>query len=190
MHVSSSQPSQPSSSSTTIVFSCHIDILSNIYAAFNQSQLHRKYHRRAMDPLSIAAAVAGFLSLAGQIAATLKDYVDGVLSALKDFQSLHLEVTALHHVLEEFVTFLRNDALDGRKFESTSALFAAVKGCQNQLQRHRERRLKVASSHVNGGMTSARSACSSNRTFYVAYENQWRPITLNPDSIFGNSDTW
>ncbi|KAI5810631.1 hypothetical protein BZA77DRAFT_327408 [Pyronema omphalodes] len=103
MHVSSGQPSQPSSSSTTIVFSCHIDILSNIYDAFDQSQLHRKYHRRAMDPLSIAAAVAGFLSLAGQIAATLKEYVDGVESAPKEVQSLHLEVTALHHVLEEAV---------------------------------------------------------------------------------------
>ncbi|KAI5816528.1 hypothetical protein BZA77DRAFT_56326 [Pyronema omphalodes] len=106
-----------------------------------------------MDPLSIAAAVSGFLSLAGQIAATLKDYVDGVESAPKEVQSLHLEATALHHVLEEFVTFLRNDALNGRKFESTSVLFGAVKGCQNQLERLRERLAGVSQACSNKTLT-------------------------------------
>ncbi|KAI5806005.1 hypothetical protein BZA77DRAFT_368831 [Pyronema omphalodes] len=56
-----------------------------------------------MDPLSITAAVAGFLSLAGQIATTLKDYVDSVRSAPEEVRSLYLEVKlqACKYRLEE-----------------------------------------------------------------------------------------
>ncbi|KAI5816126.1 hypothetical protein BZA77DRAFT_64167, partial [Pyronema omphalodes] len=106
----------------------------SIYAAFDRSQQHRKYLRRAMDPLSIAASVSGFLGLAGKIAVTLKNYGDGVKSAPKEVQSLLREVTALHQVLGEFVTFLRNDALNGRKFESSSVLLGAVEACKFKLE--------------------------------------------------------
>ncbi|KAI5807805.1 hypothetical protein BZA77DRAFT_330578 [Pyronema omphalodes] len=69
MYVSSDQPShrfllhyqQPSYSAAPSIFF-------SIYAAFDRSQQHRKYLRRAMDPLSIAASVSGFLGLAGKIA--------------------------------------------------------------------------------------------------------------------------
>ncbi|KAI5816814.1 hypothetical protein BZA77DRAFT_280313 [Pyronema omphalodes] len=87
-----------------------------------------------MDPLSIAAAVAGFLSLAGQIATTLKDYADGVQSAPGEVQSLYQEVTALRQVLESFVGFLKKDDLRGRKLDSSCVLFNAVQACKYQLE--------------------------------------------------------
>jgi hypothetical protein len=59
-----------------------------------------------MDLLSIAAAIASFLSLAGQIAMILKDYIDGIQSAPNEVQSLLLEVTALCQVLKDLVGFL------------------------------------------------------------------------------------
>jgi hypothetical protein len=112
---------------------------------------HCRHCRRVMDPLSIAAAVSGFLSLAGQIAATLKDYVDGVQSAPDEVQSLLLEVTALCQVLKDLLGFLQKDDLNGRRFESSSVLCIAVKACQYQLE------------ELRGKLADLSEACSSKK---------------------------
>ncbi|KAI5816811.1 hypothetical protein BZA77DRAFT_55411 [Pyronema omphalodes] len=104
-----------------------------------------------MDPLSIAAAIAGFLSLAGQIATTLKDYVDGVQSAPVEVQTLYKEVTALRQVLESFVGFLKNDDLRGRNLDSSCVLFSAVQACKYQLE------------ELRGKLTELSEACSNKK---------------------------
>ncbi|KAI5816325.1 hypothetical protein BZA77DRAFT_344387 [Pyronema omphalodes] len=90
--------------------------------------------RSVMDPLSISAAVAGFLSLTGQIATILKSYIDGVQSAPGEVQSLHLEVMALGQVLESFMGFMKADHLHGRNLESTCVLLTAVQACKYRLE--------------------------------------------------------
>ncbi|KAI5816816.1 hypothetical protein BZA77DRAFT_293127 [Pyronema omphalodes] len=87
-----------------------------------------------MDPLSIPAVIAGFLSLTRQIATTLKDYVDGVESAPGEVRSLYLEVTALRQVLKSFAESLKKDDLDGRNLDSCCVLFSAVQACKYQLE--------------------------------------------------------
>ncbi|KAI5816329.1 hypothetical protein BZA77DRAFT_62930 [Pyronema omphalodes] len=87
-----------------------------------------------MDPLSISAAVSGFLSLAGQIATTLKDYIDGVKAAPGEVQSLHLEVMAFSEVLGSFMGFMKADHLHGRNLESSCVLLIAVQACKDRLE--------------------------------------------------------
>ncbi|KAI5810780.1 hypothetical protein BZA77DRAFT_162396 [Pyronema omphalodes] len=114
-----------------------------------------------MDPLSIAAAVAGFLSLADQIATTLKEYADEVKSAPAEVQSLHQEVIALRQVLEDFVGFLRETNLSGCKFESSSALFKAVEACQYQLKK------------LWGRLADISEACSSKKLSGLVTRVRW-----------------
>jgi hypothetical protein len=126
----------------------HLLIISPVY---HTADTANKYCRRFMDPLSISAAVAGFLSLAGQIAATLKDYIDGVQSAPDEVRSLHLEVTVLCQVLKDLVGFLHKDDLNGRRFESYSVLRIAIKACQCQLE------------ELHGKLANLSVACSSKK---------------------------
>ncbi|KAI5810770.1 hypothetical protein BZA77DRAFT_347536 [Pyronema omphalodes] len=81
-----------------------------------------------MDPLSITAAVAGFVSLAGQIAMTLNAYVDSVRSAPSEVKSLYLEVKALSQVLGKFAQFVKDD------LHGDCVLFDAVESCGYQLK--------------------------------------------------------
>ncbi|KAI5810771.1 hypothetical protein BZA77DRAFT_347537 [Pyronema omphalodes] len=81
-----------------------------------------------MDPLSITAAVAGFVSLAGQIATTLNAYVDSVRSAPNEVKSLYLEVKALSQVLGKFAQFVKDD------LHGDCVLFDAVESCGYQLK--------------------------------------------------------
>jgi hypothetical protein len=88
-----------------------------------------------MDPLSISAAVAGFLSLAMDISKILKDYIGGVQSAHEDSQNLLKEVEILCHVLEKLVQFLGSEDLKGKSFDKTSVLQLAVGACQFRLKK-------------------------------------------------------
>ncbi|KAI5810769.1 hypothetical protein BZA77DRAFT_162222, partial [Pyronema omphalodes] len=89
---------------------------------------HCRYCRRVMDLLSITAAVAGFVSLAGQIATTLNAYVDSVRSAPNEVKSLYLEVKALSQVLGKFAQFVKDD------LHGDCVLFDAVESCGYQLK--------------------------------------------------------
>ncbi|KAI5819511.1 hypothetical protein BZA77DRAFT_157441 [Pyronema omphalodes] len=82
-----------------------------------------------MDPLSIAAAAAGFATLAGQILSILKNYVDGVQSAPDGAKSLLLEVEAFCQVITSFDGFIQSGDLKGRIFEDSSVLRKAIEAC-------------------------------------------------------------
>ena len=62
-----------------------------------------------MDPFSIATGLAGLLTLTADIVQVLTDYTGGVKSATKDARSVLTEVTALDHVLQQLIEFLRKD---------------------------------------------------------------------------------
>jgi hypothetical protein len=62
-----------------------------------------------MDPLSISAGVAGFLSLAIEISKILTAYVGSVKSAPEEAQQLLQEVSALYNVSKQLAQVLRND---------------------------------------------------------------------------------
>ncbi|KAI5807783.1 hypothetical protein BZA77DRAFT_288824 [Pyronema omphalodes] len=121
-----------------------------------------------MDPLSITAAVAGFLSLAGQIATTLKDYVDSVRSAPEEVRSLYLEVKALSQVLENFVGFLTKDDLHRRNLESSCVLISAVQACKYRLE------------ELGGQLADLSEACSKRKLPGWITRMRW---PLNKDEV-------
>ncbi|KAI5818432.1 hypothetical protein BZA77DRAFT_15156 [Pyronema omphalodes] len=84
-----------------------------------------------MDAFTISTGVAGFLSLALEISKILKSYVDGVKSAPEEAHTLLTNVTALCHVLEQLVRFLRKD--NKGNFANTSAMVAAIEACKDQI---------------------------------------------------------
>jgi hypothetical protein len=106
---------------------------------------------RFMDPLSISAAVAGFLSLAMDISKILKDYIDGVQTAHEDAQNLLKEVAVLCHVLEKLVQFLRSeDLVKGKRFDKTSVLLLAADTCQRRLESSMGASAHSAGHHLSG----------------------------------------
>ncbi|KAI5792177.1 hypothetical protein FPQ18DRAFT_305470 [Pyronema domesticum] len=86
----------------------------------------------AMDPLSISAGVAGFLSLAIEISKISTNYVGSVKSEPEEAQKLLQEVSALCNVSEQLAQFLRNDEVKS-KFESTSALVVTIDACHRKI---------------------------------------------------------
>lgn len=85
-----------------------------------------------MDPLSISAGVAGFLSLAIEISKISTNYVGSVKSEPEEAQKLLQEVSALCNVSEQLAQFLRNDEVKS-KFESTSALVVTIDACHRKI---------------------------------------------------------
>jgi hypothetical protein len=87
-----------------------------------------------MDPFTLATGVAGILSLAMDITKVVKEYVDGVKDAPKSARSLHQEITALGHVLDQLVDFLRSENAKGNTFDKTSALCSMIAICQKIIE--------------------------------------------------------
>jgi hypothetical protein len=85
-----------------------------------------------MDPFTISTGIAGFLSLAIEITKILSTFISDAKSAHADAQLLLSEVESLCTVLEQFAKFLRYDFRGA--FTAQSALYAAVIGCQHEIQ--------------------------------------------------------
>lgn len=82
-----------------------------------------------MDPITLSASVAGFLSLAIKITKILGSYVTNVQSAPAEARELTTQVTALCHVLETVVNVLRSDDIEATSFERPSVLFSVIQAC-------------------------------------------------------------
>lgn len=88
-----------------------------------------------MDPFSVATGAAGLLSLAFDIARILSNYINDVQNAPQDARDLLAEITALSHVLEQLVEFLRSEAVKGKSFDQTSVLRSLIIVCQSSIER-------------------------------------------------------
>ncbi|KAF8459281.1 hypothetical protein BDZ91DRAFT_685276, partial [Kalaharituber pfeilii] len=87
-----------------------------------------------MDPLSITAAVAGFVSLTIEVTKLLKEYTSTVKGASEEAHSLLREISVLGDVLKQLEEFLRNKELDG-KIQRDSALSIVISQCQDMVKR-------------------------------------------------------
>jgi hypothetical protein len=87
-----------------------------------------------MDGLSIAASVAGVVSLTLEVTQILHNYYSNVESAPKDIENLKREVEALSKVLEQLETFLNRGGVKGNSFDQTASVLAStIKDCKNTL---------------------------------------------------------
>jgi hypothetical protein len=90
-----------------------------------------------MDPFTVSTGLAGFLSLALELAKSLSNYASGVKSAPADANLLYMEITALCNVLEDLIKFLRAEASRGDQsaFQQESYLYSAIGLCQADIQK-------------------------------------------------------
>jgi hypothetical protein len=79
-----------------------------------------------MDGVSLAASIAGLVSLALDIAQTLHKYYSDVESAPKDIESLTQEAKALSKVLAQLETFLSKEGAKGNSFNQTASVLAST----------------------------------------------------------------
>lgn len=87
-----------------------------------------------MDPLSLAASVAGLVSLTLSVAKTTTDYVSSVKHAAEESLQLAEELSALKSALDALNRFLTSRGTELKPFSSTSALVSTTSSCHESLK--------------------------------------------------------
>jgi hypothetical protein len=98
-----------------------------------------------MDPLTVAASIAGLLSLIVQVNPMRYKPVRILKNFVKDAQELSDGLDLLHHVLTRLETFLKEEALKRNAFKETSVLIDSVKGCTTKVLNIEARLKKIGS---------------------------------------------
>lgn len=87
-----------------------------------------------MDPLSIAASLAGLVSLTSRVSRTIGSYCKSVKDARKDVQETAQELASMYDVLHQLDGLLRSQQLK-TKIDSNSVLAKAIAVCGNNVER-------------------------------------------------------
>lgn len=87
-----------------------------------------------MDPLSIAASLAGLVSLTSRVSRTIGSYCKSVKDARKDVQETAQELVSMYDVLHQLDGLLRSQQLK-TKIDSNSVLAKAIAVCGNNVER-------------------------------------------------------
>jgi hypothetical protein len=102
------------------------------------------------DPLSIAASVAGLVTLAAhttQLIASISSEVKGRQAEIHDIGQ---EISAFYLVLGQFEGQVRNKTQDGTQSEG---LFALLAGCRRTLESIQDLLGQIRSGYVKGGLS-------------------------------------
>ena len=87
-----------------------------------------------MDPLSLAASVAGVASLALQLSSVITAYVRAVKDAPKSVREITQELNLTQAVLEKLDKFLRSQSVKHASFDPSSVLPTAIASCNNTVR--------------------------------------------------------
>lgn len=89
-----------------------------------------------MDPLSIAASIAGLVGLSCEISYIVQEYYSSAKNASKDIKNVQNELEALSDVLKRLEYMLRNDreVKAFSAFSSSSVLVTALQACHEQIK--------------------------------------------------------
>ena len=82
-----------------------------------------------MDPLSVAASVAGLVSLTFEISQTVSHYYKAVKDAPKSIQEIQQELSLMHSTLQQLDDLLRGPHMEKSSFAQSSVLTTAVTSC-------------------------------------------------------------
>ncbi|KAM0793863.1 hypothetical protein BDR22DRAFT_877766 [Usnea florida] len=82
-----------------------------------------------MDPLSVAASVAGLVSLTFEISQTVGHYYKAVKDAPKSIQEIQQELSLMHSTLQQLEDLLRGPHMSRSSFAQSSVLTTAVFSC-------------------------------------------------------------
>ena len=102
-----------------------------------------------MDPLSIAAGVAGLVTLARELSQSLVAYGKAVRHERNDVQQILSEVDLLQSVLRRLDTFLRSRPMASVTFHQSSALEAALTICNETVGGLEERLRKLGANRLS-----------------------------------------
>jgi hypothetical protein len=103
-----------------------------------------------MDPLSLAASIAGLTSLAIELAKITSGFVSDISNSARAAQNMLSEATALQHTLEQLAVFLAGHDGRGTSFDKTSVLWGAMRDCEA----HLKSLIKTVKSNTGGSKTS------------------------------------
>lgn len=87
-----------------------------------------------MDPLSIAASVAGLVSLTLEVSRTVGTYCKSVKNTRKDVQDTAQELASMYEILHQLDELLRSQQLK-TKIDSNSVLAKAITVCGNSIKK-------------------------------------------------------
>ena len=87
-----------------------------------------------MDPLSIAASIAGLVALSSKALHAVVGFHDDVKDAPKEVAGLVQELTSMRAVLLEFELFLRSKSAFSISFGQSSLLVTALASCTNSVE--------------------------------------------------------
>ncbi|EXJ74159.1 uncharacterized protein A1O5_02453 [Cladophialophora psammophila CBS 110553] len=88
-----------------------------------------------MDGVSVASSIAGLVTLALQVSATIAIYVNSIKERSNTVRELHDELLLLGEVLGGLREFLESEKVKGRVLDTQSVLSRAVRDCRQRMER-------------------------------------------------------
>ena len=92
-----------------------------------------------MDPLSIAAGVAGLVTLVLQVTKAASSYSESIIHGDRELRELLRELDGTLSVLQELDSFLRTKQIASTTFNKSSALESALTSCNDVVSDLRQR---------------------------------------------------
>ncbi|KIX98765.1 uncharacterized protein Z520_05226 [Fonsecaea multimorphosa CBS 102226] len=88
-----------------------------------------------MDGVSAASSIAGLVTLALQISATISIYVNSIKERSTTIREFHDELLLLGEVLSGLRDFLESEKVKGRALDTQSVLSNAIRDCRQRMER-------------------------------------------------------
>lgn len=86
------------------------------------------------DPLSIAASVAGLVTLTAQVSISIITYSKAVKDETKSVQEITQELSLMRSVLEQLENLLKGQPMKKSSFDQSSVLATAIFTCRDNIQ--------------------------------------------------------
>lgn len=89
-----------------------------------------------MDPLSVAASVAGLMSLSIEVVHAVSEYYKSAKNAPSDIEGIKSELESLSIILERLELVLRSDKIrsNSSSFDTSSVLTTALNSCEKTIR--------------------------------------------------------
>ena len=87
-----------------------------------------------MDPISVAASVAGLVSLTIEASQIIASYCKAVKDAPKSIDRVHQELISLTSALQQLDEFLHSQRLKDTTFDQSAVLSTALKSCTGDVE--------------------------------------------------------
>jgi len=88
----------------------------------------------AINPLSIAASVAGLVTLTAQVSGSIITYAKAVKDESRSIGEVTQELNLMHSVLEQLDNFLKGQPMKNAFFDQSSVLATAITSCKGSIQ--------------------------------------------------------